>query len=129
MARLGRRRLKLQLEWQVAEGGGQVIESALFPVSTNQLSPTMTATLLADRPIHDLPAPVAGLESSCCHQSLWEVFMSHHEYFCKACKRTFSKVLTISEHDSKQMDFPHCGSQEVEQSWSVFSAVTSKKSA
>jgi putative FmdB family regulatory protein len=55
--------------------------------------------------------------------------MPHYEYFCKACKRTFSQVLTISEHDSKRMDCPDCGSQEVEQRWSVFSAVTSKKSA
>jgi putative FmdB family regulatory protein len=55
--------------------------------------------------------------------------MPNYEFVCKACKKTFSKILTITEHDTKKTDCPHCGSHEVEQSWSVFSAVTSKKSA
>jgi len=55
--------------------------------------------------------------------------MPHYEFFWKVCKRTFSKVLTISEHDMKKTDCPHRSSQEVEQSWSAFSAVISKKSA
>jgi hypothetical protein len=25
--------------------------------------------------------------------------MPHYEFFCNACKRTFSKKLTIAEHD------------------------------
>jgi putative FmdB family regulatory protein len=55
--------------------------------------------------------------------------MPHYESFCNACEKTFSKVLTIAEHDSKGTACPHCGSHEVEQRWSSFSAVTSKKSA
>jgi putative FmdB family regulatory protein len=55
--------------------------------------------------------------------------MPNYEFVCNACKRTFSKVLHIVEHDTQKVACPHCGSQEVEQSWSVFSARTSKKSA
>ena len=55
--------------------------------------------------------------------------MPNYEFFCNACKKTFSKVLTIAEHDAEKPSCPHCGSQEVEQRWSAFSAVTSKKSA
>jgi RNA polymerase subunit RPABC4/transcription elongation factor Spt4 len=38
-------------------------------------------------------------------------------------------TLTIAEHDAEKTACPHCGSHEVEQSWSAFSAITSKKSA
>jgi putative FmdB family regulatory protein len=55
--------------------------------------------------------------------------MPNYEFFCNACKKTFSKILTIAEHDAEKTSCPHCGSQEVEQRWSAFSAVTSKKSA
>jgi putative FmdB family regulatory protein len=55
--------------------------------------------------------------------------MPHYEFVCNACKKTFSKILTIAEHDSEKTTCPHCGSREVEQRWSAFSAVTSRKSA
>jgi putative FmdB family regulatory protein len=55
--------------------------------------------------------------------------MPHYEFFCKACQKTFSKVLTIVEHDKEKIACPHCGGKNVEQRWSAFSAVTSKKSA
>jgi putative FmdB family regulatory protein len=55
--------------------------------------------------------------------------MPHYEFFCNACKKPFSTILTIAEHDAGKTACPHSGSHEVEQSWSVFSAVTSKKSA
>ena len=55
--------------------------------------------------------------------------MPHYEYFCKACNKTFSKTLSIAEHDVAKATCPHCGSPQVEQCWSAFSAVTSKKSA
>jgi putative FmdB family regulatory protein len=55
--------------------------------------------------------------------------MPNYEVVCSACKKTFSKILTIAEHDAGKTACPHCGSQEAEQSWSAFSAVTSKKSA
>ncbi len=55
--------------------------------------------------------------------------MPHYEYFCLDCKKKFAKVLTLAEYDKKKVACPHCGSHKVEQSYSSFFAVTSKKSA
>jgi putative FmdB family regulatory protein len=55
--------------------------------------------------------------------------MPLYEFFCRACQKVFSKVLTITEHEREEIGCPHCGSKDVEQCWSAFSAVTSKKSA
>jgi putative FmdB family regulatory protein len=55
--------------------------------------------------------------------------MPHYEFICNACKNTFEKVLSIVEHDDEKTVCPHCGSRDVEQRWSAFSAVTSRKSA
>jgi putative FmdB family regulatory protein len=63
-------------------------------------------------------------------ERLGEVCMPHYEFFCNACKKTFEKILTMAEHDDAEKTVcPHCGSLEVEQRWSAFSAITSKKSA
>lgn len=70
-----------------------------------------------------------ALESSHSHSVAGEVCMPHYEFVCNACKKTFEKILTMSEHDAEKTACPHCGSHEVEQRWSAFSAVTSKKSA
>jgi putative FmdB family regulatory protein len=55
--------------------------------------------------------------------------MPNYEFFCTACKKTFSKILTIARHDQEKIACPHCSSNKVEQRWSSFSVVTSKKSA
>lgn len=55
--------------------------------------------------------------------------MPHYEFFCNACRKGFTKVLTFAEHEADKIVCPHCGSQDVAQSWSTFSAVTSRKSA
>ena len=55
--------------------------------------------------------------------------MPQYEFFCNACKRTFSKVLTLVDYEEGEARCPHCGSKEVEQRWSVFTASTLKKSA
>jgi putative FmdB family regulatory protein len=55
--------------------------------------------------------------------------MPQYEFFCHACKKTFSKVLTLSEYEEGKVLCPHCGSNNVEQAWSAFYAITSKKSA
>ena len=55
--------------------------------------------------------------------------MPQYECFCHACKKTFSKVLTLSEYEEGKVLCPHCGSNSVEQAWSAFYAITSKKSA
>ena len=58
-----------------------------------------------------------------------EIPMPHYEFFCHACKKTFSKILTVAEHEKEKIVCPRCGSKSVEQGWSAFSAITSKKSA
>jgi len=62
--------------------------------------------------------------------------MPQYEFFCNACQKAFSKILTITEHEQENTEHeqekiacPHCGSKNIEQRWSAFSAVTSKKSA
>jgi putative FmdB family regulatory protein len=55
--------------------------------------------------------------------------MPNYEFVCTSCKKTFSKTQHMAEHDSEKTACPHCGSDQVEQKWSVFSALTSKKSA
>ena len=55
--------------------------------------------------------------------------MPQYEYACQECKETFSRVLTLHEHDFESPRCPKCGSDKVEQRLSSFFAVTSKKSA
>jgi putative FmdB family regulatory protein len=54
--------------------------------------------------------------------------MPHYEFVCNACQKIFPKTLTIAEHDAEKIACPHCGSHEIQQLWSAFSAITSKKS-
>jgi putative FmdB family regulatory protein len=55
--------------------------------------------------------------------------MPQYEFYCHACKKTFSKLLTLVEYEESEVLCPHCGSNSVEQSWSAFYAITSRKSA
>jgi putative FmdB family regulatory protein len=55
--------------------------------------------------------------------------MPQYEFFCHACKNTFSKMLTLAEYEEGEVLCSHFGSDNVEQSWSVFYPITSKKSA
>ena len=55
--------------------------------------------------------------------------MPQYEFFCHGCNKLFSKTLALAEYEAGEIVCPHCGSQEVEQSWSAFYAITSKKSA
>jgi len=55
--------------------------------------------------------------------------MPHYEFLCRDCKKLFSKILSLVDYEEGDVCCPHCGSKEVEQCWSVFSALTSKKSA
>jgi putative FmdB family regulatory protein len=54
--------------------------------------------------------------------------MPQYNFLCRACKREFSKILTIAEHEKGGIACPHCESKDVEQRWAAFYAVTSKKS-
>lgn len=55
--------------------------------------------------------------------------MPHYDFICHACKKLFSKILTLSEYEKGKMTCPNCGSRKLEQQISTFYAVTSKKSA
>ncbi len=57
-----------------------------------------------------------------------EVCMPHYEFFCRDYKKFFDKILSLVEYEG-EVQCPHCGSKNVEQRWSAFSAITSKKSA
>jgi len=37
--------------------------------------------------------------------------MPHYEFVCNACKKTFTKTLTVAEHDAKTTTCPDCGSR------------------
>ena len=54
--------------------------------------------------------------------------MPSYEYLCKTCNKTFTKILSMREHDTESPTCPACGSHDIEQRWSTFSAVTAKKS-
>jgi len=54
--------------------------------------------------------------------------MPHYEYRCLACGKKFSIIMTIAEHDTRQVKCPKCESTKVEQQWAAFYATTSKKS-
>jgi putative FmdB family regulatory protein len=55
--------------------------------------------------------------------------MPRYDFFCQACKKTFSKVLTLAEYEKGEVLCPRCGGDDVEQSWSAFYTITTKKSA
>ena len=55
--------------------------------------------------------------------------MPHYEFYCHKCKKSFSLVLRLVDYDEEDVVCPHCGSKKVEQRWSPFSVITSKKSA
>lgn len=54
--------------------------------------------------------------------------MPVYEYVCKDCKQRFEAILTIKEHESKQVSCPRCNSRNIEQDVAEFSVVTSRKS-
>lgn len=58
-----------------------------------------------------------------------EVSMPIYEFVCNAYQKTLTKILTTAEHENEKIACPECGSENVEQRWAAFYAVTSKKSA
>jgi putative FmdB family regulatory protein len=57
------------------------------------------------------------------------LLMPRYEFFCTNCKKLFSMVLSPVDYQEGDILCPHCGSKDVEQCWSAFSSITSKKSA
>ena len=55
--------------------------------------------------------------------------MPTYEYLCKDCKKTFTVIATITEHEKgAKPTCQHCGSKNVEQNYSSVTVITSKKS-
>ena len=55
--------------------------------------------------------------------------MPRCEFFCLNCKKLFSRILSLVDYEEAEVLCPHCGSKDVEQCRSTFSAFASKKSA
>jgi putative FmdB family regulatory protein len=51
-----------------------------------------------------------------------------YDYLCEKCRKSFSALLTMKEHEAKKVTCPKCGSRRVKQKISCFYAVTSRKS-
>lgn len=54
--------------------------------------------------------------------------MPQYDYQCKKCRKKFTLIMTVSEHDTKKPRCPKCKSQSVKPVYSGFTAMTSKKS-
>jgi putative FmdB family regulatory protein len=54
--------------------------------------------------------------------------MPTYEYECRDCKKKFTVILTISEHDKGKVSCPKCKGKRVVQSMSAFMTKTSRKS-
>lgn len=54
--------------------------------------------------------------------------MPTYEYSCPQCKKRFSLVMSIKDHDRRRVKCPKCASARVSQTVQGFFATTSKKS-
>ncbi|MCX8118645.1 MAG: zinc ribbon domain-containing protein [Desulfobacterota bacterium] len=54
--------------------------------------------------------------------------MPTYDYHCPKCKKKFSLVMSIKDHDEGKAKCPKCGNKKVEQQISLFQAKTSRKS-
>ncbi len=55
--------------------------------------------------------------------------MPTYEYHCKDCHNSFDMTLTLAVHEREPVSCPKCNSKNVEQGFTTFYALTSKKSA
>ncbi len=54
--------------------------------------------------------------------------MPTYEYLCESCKKKFSLIQSLKEHEKAKVTCPKCKSRKVKQLISVFMAKTSRKS-
>ena len=53
--------------------------------------------------------------------------MPRYEFFCNDCKKLFSTVLSLVDYAAGEVLCPRCGSHDIEQCWSAFSAITRRR--
>lgn len=54
--------------------------------------------------------------------------MPTYTYYCEKCRKSFTRIETISAHGGRKPACPKCGSRKVTQRFGTFFAKTSKKS-
>ena len=54
--------------------------------------------------------------------------MPSYDYRCTKCKKEFTAILSIGEHEAAKIKCPKCGEKKVEQLITAFQTKTSKKS-
>ena len=54
--------------------------------------------------------------------------MPSYDYRCTKCKKQFTAILSIGEHDAGKVKCPKCGDSKVEQLITAFQVKTSRKS-
>jgi putative FmdB family regulatory protein len=54
--------------------------------------------------------------------------MPSYDYRCSKCKKKFTAILSIGEHDAGKVKCPKCGENQVQQLITAFLVKTSKKS-
>jgi putative FmdB family regulatory protein len=54
--------------------------------------------------------------------------MPTYEYLCPKCKKKFTLVLSMKDHEARKAKCPKCGGKKLEQLISTFQAKTSRKS-
>ena len=57
-----------------------------------------------------------------------ELIMPLYEYLCKKCGQSFAFTMTVSEHEKKRVQCPHCNGTEIVPQFQSFFAKTSRKS-
>jgi putative FmdB family regulatory protein len=54
--------------------------------------------------------------------------MPTYDYRCPKCKKKFTVILSMSEHDAGKAKCPKCGGKKLEQLITAFQVKTSRKS-
>ena len=54
--------------------------------------------------------------------------MPSYDYRCPKCKKRFTAVLSMGEHDAEKVKCPKCGERKLEQLITAFLVKTSRKS-
>ena len=54
--------------------------------------------------------------------------MPQYDFHCNACNHEFTVSMHIEDREKADIRCPRCGSEQVEQHWAAFAAVTAKKS-